>query len=365
MNTSHIMAQVHEGVEAGRLVGAVLAVSRGGTLVAHGAAGLSDREVGTMVSTSTRFRLASLTKAVTVVGALRLVDAGRLSLSEPVSRQLPGFRPGLPDGTVPDISIHHLLTHTAGLSYSTEMATPNGLTNDRLTISTAIARIGARPLIYPPGERWEYSIATDVLGAVIARVMGRSLGDALAELVTGPLGMRSTSFGASGEVSKAYASGDPSPVVMPEDFIIRTASGDDFPASPHRAFSEASYHSGGAGLIGTAEDYLKFLEAVRTRSPILSESSWVAATTNAIGCIARRPGDQGQRFCYLGSLVEDTNLAQTVMSRGSIAWGGVYGNSWWVDPVADISAVLLSNTATEGLEGLTAANVKAAIYANA
>lgn len=357
-----LVAAIDQEVASGRIVGGVLALSLDGRVICHHAVGLGDRETGRRVHHDARFRLASLTRAVTALTALSLVDRGHIQLHAPVCDYLPDFNPTMPDGSASALTIHHLLSHTAGLQYPADRHSPNGLTEDGLDIDAAVTAMAKVPLLHTPGTAWRYSIATDVLGAVIARVEGCTLGAAMNRAVLGPLGMDHTSFVPDDELSTAYADGDPAPVVMPSDHVIANSSGDLFPSSPGRALSTQSYQSGGGGLIGTARGYLVLLEAIRLRSPILSPKIWDLATWNAIGSLPRTPGDAGQRFSYLGGLMDDPRLAGSSLRQGAISWGDVYGNSWWVDFASGVSAVLLTNTATEALEVQTATDVRAAVY---
>src|SRR4029079_5244422 len=166
-------------------------------------AGLADRERGVPMREDAVFRLASLTKPLVTAAALRMVALGKIALADPVTRYLPDFRPALPNGDVPVITLRHLLTHTAGLAY--RFMQPDGDAYERAGVSDGadepglsmdenLKRIVRAGLFYPPGEKWEYSVAMDVLGAVLQVVQGQDLEAVVVQHVTRPLNAPSLSF---------------------------------------------------------------------------------------------------------------------------------------------------------------------------
>ncbi|WP_392387851.1 serine hydrolase domain-containing protein [Burkholderia gladioli] len=186
-----------------RLVGAVAIVARHGEILYRRAQGLADREAGRPMREDTLFRLASVTKPIVALAVLRLVARGELALDAPVTRWLPEFRPRLADGSEPLVTIHHLLTHTSGLGYW--LLEGAGSVYDRLGISDGIdlrdfdldenlRRLASAPLSFAPGSGWQYSLALDVLGAVVERATGQPLAGAVDALVAQPLGMRDCGF---------------------------------------------------------------------------------------------------------------------------------------------------------------------------
>jgi CubicO group peptidase (beta-lactamase class C family) len=196
-------AVVDSAIADQRLVGTVVLVLRDGQLVYHRAAGLADREAGRPMTEDTIFRLASVTKPLVSAAAMHLVEQGRLGLDDPVSRWLPDFNPKLADGTTPVITVSQLLNHTAGLSYGFLESTrgpyrtagvSDGLGEPEISFAENLKRIASVPLSYPPGKGWQYSMATDVLGAVLEQASGQSLPVLMRESVTGPLGLTDTGF---------------------------------------------------------------------------------------------------------------------------------------------------------------------------
>jgi len=179
-----------------RLVGAVVLVRHGGQEVYRRAAGLLDREAGMPMRDDALFRLASVSKPIVSTAALALVGQQRLGLDDRVTRWLPYFAPRQPDGSVAPITVRHLLTHTAGLDYGffqppggayARAGVSDGMDASRISLEDNLRRLATVPLAYAPGTRWAYSIATDVLGAVIEAVTGLPLAQAVQQLVTAPL----------------------------------------------------------------------------------------------------------------------------------------------------------------------------------
>ncbi|MGO4126956.1 serine hydrolase domain-containing protein [Inquilinus sp. YAF38] len=370
-----IDAAIDRALAEGRLVGTVVLVAQDGRLVYRRAAGLADREAGRAMREDSVFLYASLTKPMVTAAALRLVEEGRIALADPVTKFLPDFRPKLADGSEPVITIHHLLTHTAGLIYGfTEPAdgpyhragVSDGLDAPGRSFADNLRRIASVPLAFAPGSAWAYSVALDVLGAVLERAAGESLGDLVRSRVTDPLGLQDTGFAPPdrSRLAAAYADDEPAPVRMGEHYAIpapREFAGLSF--APGRIFDPASYPSGGAGMAGTAGDFLVFLEALRRGgAPILRPETVHAMATSQIPGLAM-PASPGTTFGYGFALVTDPAAAGVPMTVGTWRWGGVYGHSWFVDPARRLAVVGLTNTALEGMKGEFVADLRAAIYA--
>ncbi|CAN7746356.1 serine hydrolase [Rhizobium leguminosarum] len=368
---TQIDAVIERAIMAGKIVGTVVIVIKDGETVYSRAAGYADREVGKPAETRTIFRLASVTKPLVAATALALVDKGRLSLSDLARDYLPYFRPKRPDGEVADITIHHLLTHTAGLSYGADPKTTPpermfnaGLADTDFDFEENFSRLSTFPLLAAPGTLWSYSIAIDILGAVIAQIEASSLDEAVRHHVTEPLGMKDTGFSLSDpeRLATPYADASPAAIRMGDRHLVPDNDGNMLTFAPTRLFNPKAFQSGGAGMVGTAPDLIAFLEAVRRGgAPVLKDETAKAALLNQIGNIPRL-GEPGQGFSFLGGVIQDTVLAEVPMSRGSITWGGVYGHSWFIDPVEGISAAIMSNTAVEGCLGAYPRDIARAIY---
>ena len=365
---SAIDAVVEEALEAGRVVGAVVLVQHHGEPLYACAAGHADREAGTPIALDTVFRWASLTKPLVAATALALMERGRLDLADPVTRFLPDFEPRLPDGSAPPISVRHLLTHTAGLAYPlapddpyTAAGVSSGLDQPGMSMEENLRRIASVPLYYRPGSSWRYSVATDVLGAIIAVVDGRSLADAVATYVTDPLGMRDSAFVVREpeRLAVPYADSSPRAVRMDEPHRVQ-----ELVFSPARAFDQRSFQSGGGGMVGTAGDFMTFLETLRTGgAPILTRETVELASRNQVGSLREQAEPKpGWGFGLLSGVLTHAERAGIQAHGGTLSWGGVYGHSWFQDPVAELSVVGLTNTALEGCIGAFPDDVEAAVY---
>ncbi|MEL5566766.1 serine hydrolase [Serratia ureilytica] len=358
-----------------RLVGAVVLVAQGGDTFYRRAAGLADREAGRPMAFNTLFRLASVSKPIVSTAALALMAQGRMQLEDPITRWLPHFRPRLADGTTPLMTLRHLMTHTAGLSYRffqpeggfyAQSAVSDGMDEASVSLQENVRRIACAPLLAPPGEAWRYSIATDVLGAAIEQASGLPLAQAVKKWVTGPLAMTDTDFLAvdPARLAAAYADhpGEPRRLRQPDHlpFIDGSAG---FHLSPARALDPLAYASGGAGMVGSAEDFLRLLEALRQGGTPVLPADWVTAfTSNQIGDLPM-PFWPGRGFGLGITVLKDPIAAQTPESVGTWRMGGTYGHSWFVDPVRQLSVVAFTNTALEGMSGAFVGEICQAVYA--
>jgi CubicO group peptidase (beta-lactamase class C family) len=356
-----------------RIVGAVVLVAEDGKLVYRRAAGLADREARTPMREDAVFRLASVTKPIVSTAALALVEQGKLRLDVPVTRFIPEFRPKLADGREPLITVRHLMTHTAGLTYGFfepadgpyhRAQVSDGMDQPGLSIEENLRRIAAVPLSYEPGTAWGYSVATDVLGEVVARAAGEPLPRVVERLVTGPLGMADTSFvvGDPARLATPYGDAQPRPVRMGEPHLVPFGGG-AVSFSPARAFDPTSYPSGGTGMVGTASDFRVFLEALRAGGgPVLAPASVEALTTNAIGDITVNAMPEGWGFGLGVSVLKDPRPSGTPQSPGTWQWGGAYGHAWFVDPARNLTVVTLTNTALAGMVGPFPDSIRDAVY---
>lgn len=354
-----------------RVVGTVVLVAHGGELHYRRAAGFADREANAPLREDAIFRLSSLTKPLVSATALAMVERGLLDLGDSVAKWIPDFRPALADGTKPDITVRQLLSHTAGLSY--EFFEPqdgpyhkanvsSGLDQPGLSMKENLARIASVPLSYTPGTSWAYSVAHDVLGEVIARANRSSLPEAVSQYVTKPLELIDTSFDVrdASRLAVPYADGSPRPTRMKPSEVVNFPYG-SIRFDPTRAFDPNSYPSGGCGMNGTGDDFLRFLEVLRTGGcPILKEESVRTITSNQSNGKGSQPG---MAFGFGLGVVTDPQTAQTPQAPGTFVWGGVYGHSWFVDPASELTVVILTNTAVEGLFGRFPYQIRDAVYA--
>ncbi|MBX3619874.1 MAG: beta-lactamase family protein [Rhizobacter sp.] len=355
-----------------RIVGTVVLVARAGQVVYRRAAGLADREAARPMQDDTHFLLASVTKPIVAAAVMRLVDQGVAAFDDPVTRWLPGFRPRTAHGTEPVITLQQLLTHTAGLTYPFleaaghpyhRLRVSSGLDQPCLSLDENLRRLAAAPLWGLPGAAWKYSMAFDVLGAVIERACGRPLPEAVQALVTRPLGMADTGFGVADRHRLATPYGDarPRPVRMGREHTV-VFNGLPIRFEPERVFDPASYPSGGAGMVGTAHDTLLLLEALRTGGHgFLRADTAAGARQLHVGPQAQTKGP-GWGYGRGYAVLADPVAAQSPQSAGTLSWGGVYGHSWFIDPARQLTVVAMTNTALEGMTGRFTTELRDAVY---
>ena len=367
---SRVDAAIERALAEQRIVGAVVMVAQGGALVHRRAGGFADREAGRPMAEDTIFRLASITKPVVAAAAMRLVEERRLGLDDPVTRWLPEFTPRLADGTAPVITLKQLMTHTAGLGY--RFAEPEGSLYHRLDVSDGLdqpglslaenlGRLVQAPLVYPPGTAWRYSLAMDVMGAVLEAATGQPLPEVVATRVTRPLGLADLGFTVTdlGRLAVPYVDGTP-PAPMTDGQAVPLWEG-ALRFAPSRALDPRSYPSGGGGMAGTAGDVLRFFEAVRGGA-ILSAATLREMMTDQVGPLAAGALEPGWGFGLGWSVLTDPAAAATPQSRGTIRWGGVYGHTWFIDPSRDLTVVALTDTSFEGLFGAFPIQIRDAVY---
>lgn len=358
-----------------RVVGAVVLVARDGQLRYARAAGLADREAGTPMREDALFRLASVSKPIVTAAAMRLVAAGRIGLDEPVARWLPAFRPTLPDGTPADITLRHLLSHTAGLGYRfleadadgpyARAGVSDGMDRADLSLAENVRRIAGVPLRFAPGTSWDYSLATDVVGALIEAVDGRPLAEAVAALVTTPLGMTDTAFFSrdAARFATPYVSTPGAPRRMADDDLAPVYDGTvGIRFAPARAFDAAAWPSGGAGMVGTARDCMTLLDALRTGRDGWLARRWIDEMSRVQPGAHDLPDAPGFGFGLGFSVLRDPAAAQSPESVGTWRWGGAYGHAWFVDRAAGLTVVALTNTLYEGMHGRVVTDVRDAVY---
>jgi CubicO group peptidase (beta-lactamase class C family) len=371
-------AVAQRAIAENRIVGTVLVVRKDGDVLYEKAHGLADREAGRAMTLDTIFRLSSLTKPIIAATILALHDAGHVRVGDPVTEYLPWFRPKLPDGREPVITLSHLLTHTAGLPGNApdwteaEKVDPRylavGFNRFHLSLEENVRRLVQEPLLFEPGTAWTYSQATDVLGLIAATAESPDgvLGEVVESWVTGPLGMVDTGFKLTdpSRLAAAYGDGFPQPVLMSDDHGISNAFGGTTRFFPSRIFDTRNYHQGGGGMAGTGPDFVKLLEALNTSGvPILMSSTARDGLNNQTPGIAysQMPG---WKFSHFGAWLDDPDLAKSPAARGTTRWGGIFGHNWFIDPENGLSVVSMSNTGLEGCDGDYKEQVRDAVYAS-
>lgn len=373
--SARIQAVVQQALDERRLVGAVILVARDGELLHRQAAGFADRESARAVTPETVFRLASVSKPIVSTAALALVAQGQLDLDAGIERWLPEFQPRLADGRPGRITARQLLSHTAGLGYRffeadadgpyARAGVSDGMDASGISLAENLRRLASMPLLYEPGTAWGYSLATDVLGALIERIHGTPLDEAVRQLVTGPLGMVDTGFVArdAQRVAAAYVNDVPQPHPLAEGETVSAFEGAvGIAYSPARIFDAQAFPSGGAGMAGTAGDFLRLLEVLRQGGGALLPGELVEDMGRDQTGGLELPDAPGFGFGLGFSVLRDPRLAASPESVGSWRWGGAYGHAWCVDRAQGLSVVAFTNTLYEGMSGRFVTELRDAVY---
>ncbi|MFN0181545.1 MAG: serine hydrolase domain-containing protein [Gemmatimonadales bacterium] len=363
---ARIDTAVTEWVAKGEIPGAVALVARHGTIVYHQAIGYDDVAAKTPLAKDAIFRIASQSKAITSVAVMMLYEEGKFALDDPVSKFIPAFK-GQPvfdkfnekDGsytTVPakrGITVRHLLTHTAGISYP-YWGTPweriyggKGLTightfghdDSGETLAGPMSRLGAAPLLHQPGEKFSYGFSVDLLGYLVEVWSGQTLDDFVRARIFEPLGMTDSYFNVpaekAGRMVTFHRADSVAPLVK-RDWLVFPSKDSlplDFP------LRKKVYFGGGGGLSGTIMDYAVFLQMLANGGEyrgvrLLAPSTVRLMTTNQIGTL--EANEAGDKFGLGFSLVAEKSAGKSPAGLGTYGWGGALATVYWVDPVNDL-----------------------------
>ena len=356
-------------VDDGRLPGWLITVSRHGRLAYVARRGSRDPEAGLPVTDDTVWRIYSMTKPVTSVAVMMLLEEGRLSLTDPVSTFIPSFAEtcvfaggsDLRQVTVPaaePMRIWHLLTHTAGLTYGFHRAHPVDAlyraagfewgTPPGVDLAQACDMWAGLPLLFQPGTEWNYSVATDVLGRVVEVASGQRFDEFLASRIFRPLGMTQTAFWADEQSAPRLAA-----LYTPD----RGGKARRADALGKAALAPPVMLSGGGGLVSTAADYHRFTQMLlhTADSPAGELDGIRLLSPRTVGYMARNhlPGGldletfgrplyaespfRGVGFGLGFSVVIDPVPGKVICSAGEIAWGGAASTAFWVDQDAELT----------------------------
>ncbi|MFF4358783.1 serine hydrolase domain-containing protein [Streptomyces sp. NPDC001604] len=355
-------------VDEGRLPGYLVAVARGGRVAHLTTHGLRDIAAGLPVEADTLWRIYSMTKPVTSVAALILVEEGRLSLDDPVARHLPAFADPqvYESGSGSDVRtrpaaqpplIRHLMTHTAGLTFAFYHQHPvdalyreAGLDSAVLPGSDLAGTVDAYarlPLQFEPGTEWNYSVATNVLGRVIEVVSGQPLDVFLTERVLGPLGMADAGFCITDEQAPRLS-----------ELYGETDAGGIEPIAGLPLRGRPRFLSGSGGMVASAYDVHRFMELLRRHGELdgvrlLAPETVDLMTSNQLpgGADLRafgsrpahdEPGNDGVGFGLGVSVVIDPERTQAPSGLGTFGWSGVATTTFWVDPGRDLTVQFMT-----------------------
>jgi len=342
-------------VDAKRLPGAVLLIVRDGKIAFYDSVGYQDRAAQTPMKKDSIFRVASMSKPITTVAAMILAEENKLDVGAPVAQYLPEFKDVKvgPEGVPPKrpMTVQDLMRHTSGLTYGLfgnspvdQMYRKADIFNSK-SLADMVKTIASMPLLHQPGEFWEYSVSTDVLGRVVEVVSGMDLDTFVRERVTGPLKMNDTGFW-----------------VKPES-LSRLAKPEGAANAPFEdATKKPNVFSGGGGMLSTAGDYARFsqmllnggqLDGVRILSPktvALMTSDQLPPNTErhtpvaiALGSFGPLP-EMGTSFGLGFAIRVDPGRNPMAGSVGDFSWGGITGTLFWVDPQTKLVAVLMAQT---------------------
>ena len=359
-------------VDSGKLPCALLQVARGGQLVHQSVLGKASLETGAPLAEDSIVRIYSMTKPITSVAFMMLVEEGRVALDDPVHRFIPSWRhlgvyvggggglPGTPPGwltrpTAAPMRMIDLLRHTSGLTYGFQNRTNVDAAYRANTIDTFARSDGLQgfvdalaevPLEFSPGTAWNYSVSTDVLGYLVQAISGQPFEQFLRSHIFEPLGMHDTAFfveeSKAARLAQCYVS-------SPEGKLVPAQLGSfrEPPSAP----------SGGGGLVSTAADYMRFCECLR-RGGELDGTRLLGPKTLALMRTNHLPGGKDLADVSLSMFTEatyrgvgfglgfamTTDVAKTQIagSPGEYWWGGAASTAFWIDPVEDLCVVFLT-----------------------
>jgi CubicO group peptidase (beta-lactamase class C family) len=358
---------MRQQVSGGRLAGIEVMINRRGRTAFHRCHGKADVARNAAAGPDTIYRIYSMTKPLTAAAAMMLYEEGRFQLDDPIARYLPefsgqrvftggGYGAVMTEPAKRSITFRDLLTHTSGLTYGFMQATPVDaiyraqdikLPGAEEPLGDIMAKLAKVPLIAQPGAEWNYSIASDLLGHLVAVISGQPFDEFLRERLIAPLGMADTDFHVpsdkAGRLAGCYERGSDGRPRLIEDAA----------ASPFLKPPKAP--SGGGGLVGTARDYMRFCRMLLARG-VCGSQRLLAPKTVALMTMNHLDGDMaamGQpRFAesnYHGigfglgfSVVLDPAKAQIVGSPGECAWGGMASTAFWIDPQEDLAVVMMT-----------------------
>ncbi|HEY3912179.1 MAG TPA: serine hydrolase domain-containing protein [Stellaceae bacterium] len=349
--------------DACEVPGVVAVAATADRVVYEGAFGRRDLAQDDAMTLDTIFRIASMTKAVTSIAAMQLVEAGRLDLDEPIGRVLPelasphvltGFdaagKPRLRPARRP-ITLRHLLTHTAGFGYEMLSSDLIRYIHRTGTPSTSTGKLASLhlPLLFDPGERWEYGINIEWVGQAVEAAGGEMLDVYCREHIFDPLGMSDTGFELSLEQSSRLAR-----------VHQRQADGSLAPITVDMPPQKPEFWAGGGGLYSTGRDYLTFLQMVlnqgrRGDTRLLRPETVAAMATNQTGdldagIMRTAMPDRTNDFALFAGMRCQWGLGWMITpqpgpngrSAGSLTWGGIFNSYYWIDPLKRVAGVILT-----------------------
>ena len=342
---------MQQWVDNGKIPGVLTMIAREGRLVHFEKVGHQDIASGKPIEFDTIFRIYSMTKPITSVAVMMLYEEGLFQLNSPVSEFIPEFKDmkayanhgdAIVD-TEREMTIKHLLTHTAGLIYGGEWDHP---INQRYyeadfyggDLKYMAKELGDIPLLHHPGDAWNYGMSTDVLGYLVEVVSGMPFAEFLKTRIFEPLGMVDTDFSVPENKASRYAT-----LYEPtEDGGIKVL--EDAPVSSGPL---SFHHSGGAGLLSTASDYLRFCQMMLNDGELdgvrlLGRKTVELITINHISTDWQPLERTGCGFGLGFAVVTDLADTHALGSVGTYSWGGLASTVFWIDPMEELIAILMT-----------------------
>ncbi len=354
-------------LDAGKLPGATIFVARHGKAAYCKTFGLRDVEANLPMQTDTIFRFYSMTKPITAVALLMLYEEGLFQLDDPVSKFIPGFKDlrvyvsGKGEDMVTEplcqpMTLHHLLTHTSGLTYGFGEEGPipelyrtqhTDFDDQDGPLEAVVERLAKIPLQFQPGKRWNYGVSFDVLGRVVEVVSGHPLDRFFQERIFKPLNMMETGFAVPHDKLHRFAALYER--TEEENLSLLEAPGKSTLVDTVETFS------GGGGLVSTLNDYFRFTEMMRRKGQLDGVRLLGRKTVEYMTC-NHLPGDladmgqpvftetsyEGIGFGLGVSVMLDPARAKVMGTPGEYAWGGYASTAFWIDPREDMTVIFLT-----------------------
>ncbi|MEN3974838.1 serine hydrolase domain-containing protein [Emcibacter sp. SYSU 3D8] len=347
-------------VDDGKLAGVTIAIARDGKVAYQHSAGMADIARQRPMADNTLVRIYSMTKPITAVAVMMLVEEGKLRLNDKLSDHLPEFLDMKvatgdgPNGIVTEpakqpIRIFHLLTHTSGMTYALYDTTPVGKLYDENDVMNAgrstaefVKLVASLPLMAQPGTQYNYGVSIDVLGRLVEVVSGQPFDVFVEQRITGPLRMDDTSFAAKDKTSRLAELYGPGPDGAPAPLVNEVWNPDYIDGSP--------FKSGGGGMVSTVGDYLRFAQMLLNGGELdgvrlLSPKTVQLMTTGQISHERRGymlVGLPGYDMGLTMAVLEDVGESHLPGSAGEFNWAGAASTHFFVDPKEKIVAVLIT-----------------------
>ena len=375
-----ITAFARRDVDNGKLVGVVTMVARHGKIVHYDAVGNYGLDNDQPIDKDALFRIYSMTKPITTVAMMMLYEEGKFQLGDPVAKHLPEFehqkifRDGELGAAQSPMTIEQLMSHTAGLTYSfasdhpAEPAFQEADIWGSRDLTEFVGRLSEVPLRFDPGTRYHYSVATDVLGALVERLSGLTLEEFFHKRIFVPLDMNDTFFNVPEDKLQRLATNH---YWNKEESTISIVS-----AENNRPPTGITLFSGGGGLISTAMDYMIFCEMLRNGGSyngarILGPKTVQYMTINHLtDQVRNEDADEypashlypGQSFGLGFGVITDPGQSQVISSAGEYSWGGAANTKFWIDPEEDLVAILMTQLMSSPWSDDTRYHMKIATY---